>query len=38
MNDFQKKVLDITRQIPCRKITTYKTIGQKMNTKAYRAI
>ena len=38
MNDFQKKVLDITKQMPCEKITTYKIIGQKMNTKAYRAI
>lgn len=36
--DFTKKVYKITKKIPKGKITTYKLIANKLNTKAYRAV
>jgi len=38
MKTFQKKVLNLLTKIPKGKITTYKIIAQKLNTKAYRAV
>jgi len=38
MKTFQDKVLDLTRKIPKGKVTTYREIGKKLNSKAYRAI
>lgn len=35
---FSQKVLALTKQIPKGKITTYKAIARKLNTKAYRAV
>ncbi len=35
---FQKKVLSLTKKIPRGKITTYKIIAEKLNSKAYRAV
>ncbi|MBW2984941.1 MGMT family protein [Candidatus Woesearchaeota archaeon] len=35
---FQDKVLALTKKIPKGKVTTYKTIAGKLNTKAYRAV
>lgn len=35
---FQKKVWELLKQIPKGKITTYKIIAKKLNTKAYRAV
>ena len=34
----QQKVLEMMEKIPRGKVTTYKLIGQKLGTKAYRAI
>lgn len=36
--DFNEKVLSLTKRIPKGKITTYKAIAQKLNSKAYRAV
>ena len=36
--NFNQKVWDVCRQIPKGKITTYKAIAEKLNTKAYRAV
>ncbi|MFQ6120022.1 MAG: MGMT family protein [Methanosarcinales archaeon] len=35
---FQEKVWELLKQIPRGKITTYKIIAKKLNTKAYRAV
>jgi len=35
---FFEKVYEITRHIPAGKVTTYKEIGRKMGSRAYRAI
>ena len=35
---FQQQVLELTRQIPKGKVTTYKQIAMKLNTRAYRAV
>ena len=35
---FSKKVLELTKKIPRGKITTYKIIAEKLNTRAYRAV
>ena len=36
--NFGEKVLELTKKIPKGKITTYKIIAEKLNTKAYRAV
>ncbi len=36
--NFSEKVLHLTKKIPKGKITTYKIIAEKLNTKAYRAV
>ena len=36
--DFKQKVLNLTKKIPKSKITTYKIIAEKLNSKAYRAV
>jgi len=33
-----KKVLDLVRKIPKGKVTTYKIIAEKLNSRAYRAV
>lgn len=38
MQTFQQRVLAMTKQIPKGKVTTYKILAEKLNTKAYRAI
>lgn len=38
MNKFQKSVLELCSRIPRGKITTYKIIAKRLNTKAYRAV
>ena len=38
MSDLKHKVYDLVRKVPKGKVTTYKAIGDKLNTKAYRAI
>jgi methylated-DNA-[protein]-cysteine S-methyltransferase len=35
---FSEKVLELTKKIPSGRITTYKIIAEKLNTKAYRAV
>jgi|TARA_B100001971_G_C18186952_1_gene536223 methylated-DNA-[protein]-cysteine S-methyltransferase len=35
---FQSQVLQLVSQIPKGKVTTYKLLGNKLNSKAYRAI
>jgi methylated-DNA-[protein]-cysteine S-methyltransferase len=35
---FQEKVWKLLKQIPKGKVTTYKVIAEKLNTKAYRAV
>jgi len=35
---FQERVWKLLKQIPKGKITTYKIIAKKLNTKAYRAV
>ena len=35
---FSEKVYDLCKKIPMGRISTYKEIGKKLNTKAYRAI
>ena len=35
---FNEKVWEICKKIPKGKVTTYKAIAQKLNTKAYRAV
>lgn len=35
---FQNKVYNLTKKIPRGKVTTYKIIGNKLKTKAYRAV
>ncbi|MBU0536468.1 MAG: MGMT family protein [Nanoarchaeota archaeon] len=35
---FNEKVLALTRKIPKSRVTTYKLIAKKLNTKAYRAV
>ena len=36
--DFRQKVYEIVKLIPKGKVMTYKQIGKKINSKAYRAI
>ncbi|MDP7180811.1 MAG: MGMT family protein [Candidatus Woesearchaeota archaeon] len=36
--NFNQKVLNITKKIPKGKVTTYKAIAEKLNSKAYRAV
>jgi methylated-DNA-[protein]-cysteine S-methyltransferase len=38
LTDFEKRVLALTKKIPRGKVTTYKIIAKKLNTKAYRAV
>ena len=38
MKSFQQQVLELTKQIPIGKVTTYKEIGSKLHTRAFRAI
>ena len=38
MHTFQDKVLNATKQIPRGKVITYRALGKKLHTKAYRAI
>lgn len=38
VQNFKEKVWEVTKKIPKGKITTYKQIAKKLNTKAYRAI
>tara|TARA_Y100000310_G_scaffold232975_1_gene235809 strand:+ start:995 stop:1291 length:297 start_codon:yes stop_codon:yes gene_type:complete len=35
---FQSRILTLVSQIPKGKVTTYKLLGDKLNSKAYRAI
>ncbi len=35
---FQDRVLDIVKKVPKGKVTTYKAIAEKLNTKAYRVV
>lgn len=35
---FQSKVLELTKQVPKGKVTTYKELARKLNTKAYQAV
>ncbi|MCK4522169.1 MAG: MGMT family protein [Nanoarchaeota archaeon] len=36
--NFNQKVLGLVKKIPKGKVTTYKIIAKKLNTKAYRAV
>lgn len=36
--NFTQKVLSLTSRIPRGKVTTYKAIAEKLNTRAYRAV
>lgn len=36
--NFNEKVWNLTKKIPKGKVTTYKIIGKKLKTKAYRAV
>ena len=36
--NFQQKVLNLTKKIPKGKVSTYKIIARKLNSKAYRAV
>jgi methylated-DNA-[protein]-cysteine S-methyltransferase len=36
--NFQDKVLVLTKKVPKGKVTTYKEIAKKLNSKAYRAV
>ena len=38
MKSFDEKVWNLIKRIPKGKVTTYKEIGEYMNTKAYRAV
>jgi methylated-DNA-[protein]-cysteine S-methyltransferase len=38
MKTFSEKCYDILKKIPKGKVTTYKAIANKLNTKAYRAV
>ncbi len=38
MASFQTRVLSLVKRIPKGKVTTYKAIAEKLNTKAYRAV
>ncbi|MBI2671657.1 MGMT family protein [Candidatus Woesearchaeota archaeon] len=35
---FNEKVYDLLKKIPERKLSTYKILAEKLNTKAYRAV
>lgn len=35
---FSDRVLELTKKIPKGKVTTYKAIAEKLNTRAYRAV
>jgi len=35
---FSEKVLELTKKIPKGKVTTYKIIAKKLNTRAYRTV
>lgn len=37
-NKFSKKVYEICKKIPKGKVSTYKEIAKKLNSKAYRAV
>ena len=36
--DFNEKVLSLAKKIPKGKVTTYKIIAEKLNSKSYRAV
>jgi len=36
--NFNEKVWDLCKEIPKGKVTTYKAIAERLNTKAYRAV
>ena len=36
--DFNEKVYSLLRKVPKGKVTTYKELAEKLNTKAYRAV
>lgn len=38
LTDFEMRVCKLLLEIPKGKVTTYKEIGKKLNTKAYRAV
>ena len=38
MSNFQQKVYNLTKKIPKGKVTTYKALAHKLNSKAYRAV
>ena len=38
MKTFNQKCWDLAKKIPKGKVTTYKIIAEKLNTKAYRAV
>src|SRR3989338_7273353 len=37
-NSFNEKVYALLRKVPKGKVTTYKALAEKLNTKAYRAV
>ena len=37
-NSFSEKVYALLRKVPNGKVTTYKALAEKLNTKAYRAV
>ena len=37
-NLFSEKVYDLLKKVPKGKVTTYKALAEKLNTKAYRAV
>jgi methylated-DNA-[protein]-cysteine S-methyltransferase len=37
-NSFNEKVYSLLKQVPKGKVTTYKALAEKLNTKAYRAV
>lgn len=38
MKSFNKKCYDILKKVPKGKVTTYKSISEKLKTKAYRSV
>ena len=38
MKSFNEKVYEILKKVPKGKVTTYKVLANKLNTKAYRAV
>ena len=37
-NSFNEKIYSLLRKVPKGKVTTYKALAEKLNTKAYRAV